>query len=94
MTPKTKKKKITFYPVCKCLVPYWVDIDSAEKVYLTREECETLRLKDINNLTVIEGAKKMWISKSTFSAIRRRAHKKLAEAIIRWKAIILGCEEK
>lgn len=92
MNPK-KKKNIEFYPICKCLVPYWIDLEIAKKVYLTREECETLRLKDLNNLSIIEGAKKMWISKSTFSVIRRRAHKKLAEAIIMWKAIILGCDD-
>jgi predicted DNA-binding protein (UPF0251 family) len=87
-----KKKKIDFYPVCKCLVPYWLDFDKVEKVYLTKEECEVIRLKDILNLWVVEWGEIMWISKSTFSQIRRQAHKKVADAIIHWKAIVLGCD--
>ena len=87
-----KKKKVEYYPVCKCLVPYGLKFEDVEKIYLTKEECETLRLKDLLNLGVVEGARRMWIWKSTFSNIRRQAHKKIADAIIHWKAIILGCE--
>jgi predicted DNA-binding protein (UPF0251 family) len=36
-----------FYPICKCLVPYGLDIKDVEKVYLTKQECEVIRLKDI-----------------------------------------------
>ena len=82
-----------FYPICKCLVPYGLDIKDVEKVYLTKQECEVIRLKDILWYWVLQGAKIMGISKSTFSSIRRRAHKKLAEAIIKGKWIVLWCEE-
>ncbi len=86
-------KNRDFYPVCKCLIPYWLKLEEVAKVYLTNKECEAIRLKDIQWFSIVEWAKKMWVSKSTFSNLRRKAHKKLAEAIIFGKWIILGCED-
>jgi len=58
-----------------------------ELVYLTREELEALRLKNIDNLEQIECAEKMKTSQSTFQRILSSAYKKVSDALINGKAI-------
>lgn len=56
-------------------------------IYLSLEEAEALRLKNIENLSQIKSAKKMGISQSTFQRILASAYKKTSEAIIAGKII-------
>ncbi len=58
-----------------------------EVVELTREEVESLRLKNIKNLDQVEAAKKMDTSQSTFQRILSSAYRKISKAIIEGKAI-------
>ena len=58
-----------------------------EIVSLSIDEFEALRLVDYENTPQNESAKKMKVSQPTLSRILSSARKKLAEAIIKGKAI-------
>ena len=58
-----------------------------EEVILSVEEFEAVRLKDLEGLEQEECAKKMKISQPTFHRLVLSARKKIAEAIIKGKAI-------
>lgn len=51
------------------------------------DELEALKLHEIDGLEQIEGAIKMNISQPTFARLLGSAHKKIAEAIVKGKAI-------
>ncbi len=58
-----------------------------EEVSLSREELEAIKLKDFDGLEQTEAAEKMQTSQSTFQRILSSAHKKVAEAIVKGKAL-------
>ncbi len=58
-----------------------------EKVNLTRDELEALRLADLRGLYQEDAARKMNISRQTFGRIITSAHKKVADVLINGKAI-------
>ena len=58
-----------------------------EEVDLTLDELEALRLCDLENLEQEEAAKRMKIFQSTLSRILVSVRKKIAEALIKGKAI-------
>jgi len=59
----------------------------SEELILTVVEFEALKLKDLENLSQIEAARKMNISQPTFNRILSSARKKVADAIVNGKAI-------
>jgi len=56
-------------------------------VYLSIDELEVIRFCDFQDINQIEAAKKMKVSQSTLSRILISAYKKIAEALIKGKAI-------
>jgi predicted DNA-binding protein (UPF0251 family) len=54
------------------------------------EELESIRLKDYQQLSQEEAAKKMGVSQPTFHRIVSEAHRKIAEAFVEGKAIRIG----
>jgi len=58
--------------------------DEAELKY---EELEALRLIDINNLSQIDAAKRMGISRQSFGRVLREARKTIAAALVNGKII-------
>jgi len=65
-----------------------------DEVDLTMEEVEAARLKDFLDLDQIEAAKKMNTSQSTFQRILTSAHQKIAEGIIKGKALKINMTNK
>lgn len=63
-----------------------------DEVDLAMEEIEAIRLKDFLGLDQTEAAEKMNISQSTFQRILTSARQKVAESIVKGKA--LKIEEK
>ncbi|MBS3815666.1 MAG: DUF134 domain-containing protein [Hadesarchaea archaeon] len=57
------------------------------EVVLTVDELESIRLKDLENLTQEEAAEKMDISQPTFHRTLLSARKKISDALINGKAI-------
>jgi predicted DNA-binding protein (UPF0251 family) len=87
-------KKLRFTPKAHYFKPRGVPMCSLEEITLSREELETIKLKDHDGLDQISSAKKMEISQSTFQRILSSARRKLAEAIINGKALrIEGADE-
>jgi len=80
---------IDFEPGTTYFKPAGIPLRTLEEVVLTFEEAESLRLKDVEGLGQTEAAKKMEISQPTFFRILSTARKKVAEAIIKGKAIKL-----
>lgn len=61
-----------------------------EGLILKVEELESIRLKDYQQLSQEEAAKKMGVSQPTFHRILSEAHRKIAEAFVEGKAIRIG----
>jgi len=60
-----------------------------ETIDLARDELEAIRLTDLEGLYHEPAAKQMGVSRQTLGNILKRAHKKIAEALIQGKAIQL-----
>lgn len=58
-----------------------------EEVVLESDELEALKLHDVDGLEQIKAAEKMKISQPTFARILDGSYKKIAEALIKGKAI-------
>jgi predicted DNA-binding protein (UPF0251 family) len=80
-------RKIHFDPKVRYFKPQGIPLRFLEEVELSLEEMEAIRLKNVEGLEQIEAAEKMKTSQSTFQRILTSAYKKMAEALVRGKAI-------
>ncbi len=77
-----------------CFKPCGIRRIELESVELLEDEMEALRLSDFEGLYQQECADKMGISRTTFSRIVEKAHKKIADALLNAKAIEIKIEDK
>jgi predicted DNA-binding protein (UPF0251 family) len=84
--PKTCRR-VGFLPDTKYFKPRGIPLSSLEEVILTMDECEAIRLADLEGLYQEQAAEKMAVSRQTFGRIIESAHKKVAEALIKGKAL-------
>ena len=82
-------RRIDFEPVTVCYKPCGKRSYSLERVELGHDEMEALRLGDYEGLYQEEAAQKMGISRSTFSRIITEARKKVADALLHGKIIMI-----
>ena len=82
-------KKISFSPKYKEFKPEGCCSNTLIE-YISAEESEALRLKNINNLSQKDAALKMGISQSTFQRILASSYKKVSGALIEGKIIKLN----
>ena len=87
MVRPIKKRKVIFDPNVTYFKPRAVPLAELEEVDLGSDELEALRLCDFEELSQIKAAQKMRISQSTLQRILASAHQKIAEALIKGKAI-------
>ena len=86
----TRPKKPRF---CRCkpcvnyFKPVGIPLRHLDEVVLEDDEIEALKLHDVDNLDHVQAAKKMKISQPTFGRIIDGAYKKVAEALVKGKAI-------
>lgn len=68
-------------------------LDKCAGVHLSLDEFEAVRLACLDGLKQEEAAKLMKVSRPTFSRIITAAHKKIADALVNIKAIMIegGC---
>lgn len=86
--PRPKIQRcIKFSPNAVYFKPQGVPLRYLEEVILESDEIEALKLYEIDCLDQTNSAKKMKISQPTFARILNLSHKKIAEAIIKGKAI-------
>jgi uncharacterized protein len=80
-------RKISFDPNVTYFKPQGVPMRELGIVELTTEEMEAYRLRHLNSLNQKEAAKKMNTSISTYQRILYLAYEKIADALIKGKAI-------
>lgn len=84
-----KCRIITGMPNHLAFKPVGIHIEELEKVILTLDEYEALRLADFEELYQENAAEKMNVSRQTFGNIIKSARKKVSEALVTGKAIII-----
>lgn len=92
MRPK-KIRWIKRAPRERCYKPICRPLSKLKSVYLTFDEFEAVRLADFEGLKQLDAAKRMRISRPTFSRIVSSAHRKIADGVVNIKAIRIegGC---
>ncbi len=92
MRPK-KTRWVKCEPGERCFKPLCKPLSKLEGVYLTLDEFEAVRLACLEGLKQTDAAKKMKISRPTFSRIINSAQKKIADGLVNIKAIRIegGC---
>jgi predicted DNA-binding protein (UPF0251 family) len=69
--------------------PRGVPLAVLEQVTLTVDELEALRLTDLEGLYQADAAEKMNVSRQTLGRILESAHKKVADALVNGKALLI-----
>ena len=67
--------------------PRGIPVSRLDEVVLTVDEFESIRLADVEGLYQDEAARKMNVSRQTFGNIVKSAHRKIADALVKGKAI-------
>lgn len=80
-------RKVGFLPQINYFKPMGVALAKLEEERISVEEAEAMRLKDLEELELEDCARRMNISRTTFSRILSSAHKRIASALLRGKAI-------
>jgi len=80
-------RRLRFNPEVLYFKPRGVPMRILEEVELLSDELEAIKLHDVDGLDQIEAAKKMNVSQPTFGRILDKAYKKIAEALVKGKAI-------
>ena len=94
MRPK-KTRWIKCLPGERCFKPICKPLNKLKSVCLTLDEFEALRLADLEELKQVDAAKRLKISRPTFSRIVASARGKIADGLVNIKAIRIegGCCE-
>lgn len=82
-----KFRRVTQTPGFTYFKPQGIPIPLLDEVVLTIDECEALRLADLQALSHEGAATKMKISRATFGRIIEKARRTLVEAIVNGKAV-------
>ena len=92
MRPK-KTRQVKCEPGERCFRPKCRPLREVEKVYLSIDEFEAVRLVDVEGLKHEKASEKMCVSRPTFSRIISAAHAKIGDALVNIKAIKIegGC---
>jgi len=86
--PRSKIKRcVCFNPGVTYFKPQGIPLRLLEEVVLMPDEVEALKLYEIDGFEQTKAAKKMKVSQPTFARILASATQKIAEAIIKGKAI-------
>jgi predicted DNA-binding protein (UPF0251 family) len=89
MSPRCKKPR-----QCRCTFkgkafkPTGVPMSEVERIFLSRDELEALKLCDLDDLTQEEAGERMGVSRGTVQRILAAARKKVAEALSQGRAIV------
>lgn len=82
-----KWRRVAFMPEVTHFNPAGAPSGAVEKVSLSLEEAEALRLRDLVGLEQEQCAEKMNISRPTFHRVLESARRKVADALLNGKAI-------
>ena len=80
-------RRVSSIPESNYFKPRGIPLSMLETVILTIDEFEAVRLADLEGLYQEQAAEKMNVSRQTFGRIIESAHKKVAEALVKGKAL-------
>jgi predicted DNA-binding protein (UPF0251 family) len=87
---RPKSNRIVFEPpLYKVFVPMDTEVLPPEKVKISLDEFEAVRLADYNGLTHEEASEAMEISRSTFTRLIEKARRKIADIVINGKELVI-----
>lgn len=72
--------------------PRGIPMNYLDEVSLEPDEFEALKLRNLHGLYQEKAAEQMGISRQTFGRILESAHKKIADALINGKAIMINSD--
>jgi predicted DNA-binding protein (UPF0251 family) len=87
MARPTNCRRVGSFPESTYFKPRGIPLTMLEEVVLTVDECEAIRLADLESLYQQQAAEKMKVSRQTFGRIIESAHRKVAEALVKGKAL-------
>jgi predicted DNA-binding protein (UPF0251 family) len=80
-------RRVTSLPGSTYFKPRGIPLSMLEDVVLTVDEFEAIRLADLEGLYQEQAAERMGVSRQTFGRIIESAHRKVAEVLVRGKAL-------
>jgi predicted DNA-binding protein (UPF0251 family) len=80
-------RKVGFLPQITYFKPMGVALAKLEEERISVEEAEAIRLKDLEEMELEDCARRMNVSRTTFSRVLNSAHKKIADALLSGKAM-------
>ncbi len=87
MVRPQNSRHIQHLPEIAYFIPHGIPLSELEEVIVTLDELESLRLADVEGLYHEEAAQVMSLSRATFGRIIESARRKVAQALIRGKAL-------
>ncbi|MDI3502670.1 MAG: uncharacterized protein PWR09_795 [Archaeoglobi archaeon] len=87
--PRRARRRIGCYPRCLMFKPRGIPGRELEHVILSIHEIEAMRLVDLEGLTQEEAAEKMGVSRKTLWVDLKSGRRKVVDALINGKAIII-----
>jgi len=90
MVRPQKCRRIVGRPVCDVFKPRGVPMRALEKVLLSLDEFEAVRLADHEGLDQSAAAERMNISRPTFTRLIETARHKVATAIVAGRALVIA----
>ena len=82
-------RRVAYKPACEYFKPQGVPAASLEEVVVGLDEIEAIRLADLEGLHQEDAALRMGISRATFARVVEVSRRKVAEAIVKGKALKL-----
>lgn len=83
------RRRVCALPQAYYYKPRGIPLSVLQQVILTIDEIEAIRLTDLEGLYQTQAAEKMNISRQTLGRILETAHKKIADALINGKALLI-----
>lgn len=88
MRPK-KCRQVEFDPRATVFKPLGIPMRTLEQVGLELDEAEAIRLADYQGLYHEKAGAEMGISRQTFGRLLNSAHKKVAQALVEGKGLVI-----
>ena len=82
-------RQVAGKPAASVFRPAGIPIHTLEQVVMTLDEFESLRLADLEGLYQEEASARMKVSRSTFSRIVETARRKVADALVHGKVLVI-----
>jgi len=93
--PRPKKNRcVRCKPDVTYFKPRGIPLMALEELSITMDELEAIRLADYEGLYHEDAALKMKISRQTFGRILSKAHQKVAESLLKGKALRIETKQK